>query len=182
MIWEYPDEWRESDVNADQIVAFMDGGKIMPTGWQRQFCEEGMILRKATREDIPAIKRIADANKETLGFVMRGALLEAIGQGGLLVAESLSHIAGFARYHHRRDQQTTVYEICVAEGYRSRGVGKGMIDSIQDESRERGKSCIQLKAMVGIAANTFYEKYGFSLVGVEAGRKRPLNIWRLPCT
>ena len=133
-----------------------------------------MDIRKATQDDLSAIKQIADANKATLGFVMRPALQEAIARHWLLVASMDNEIVGFCNYRHRRDGQTTVYEICVSEAHRGKGIGRALITTLAQECQ----SCIRLKAIVDVPANRFYEHIGFVLVGVEVGRKRQLNVWR----
>lgn len=140
------------------------------------------VIRKATLEDIPSIKKIADANKNTLGFVMSPALAENIARGWGLVqvcAECEPHkVVAFVNYRHRKDSQTTIYEICIAEDHRQRGVGRILLDALVQEAKERGKSFIQLKAIATIPANDFYRHYGFQLVGTEIGRKQLLNVWR----
>ena len=134
-----------------------------------------MQVRKASHADLDGIKAIADANKDTLGFVLRPALAENIARQWVLVAESNSRILGFCNFRHRRDRQTTIYEICVSQGYRGQGIGRAMIEALAKECQ----SCIRLKAMQGIAANDFYRHLGFQLVGTEQGKKRVLNLWIL---
>ncbi len=132
-------------------------------------------IRQAIENDLAAIKRIADANKSTLGFVMRPALQMALAYHWLLIAEQDNQIVAFCNYRHRRDGQTTIYEICVVEAHRGTGIGRALIDALLPECL----SCVRLKAIVGISANEFYQHMGFVLLGVEEGRKRPLNIWHL---
>lgn len=136
------------------------------------------MIRKALPEDIAAIKAIADKNKDTLGFVMRSTLLESIARSWVLVAESDNQVVGFVNYRHRRDEQTTIYEICVAQDYRGKGMGQALLNVLVKESASRGKAFIQLKAIATIPANRFYERYGFTLVRVESGRRQSLNVWR----
>ncbi len=138
-----------------------------------------MRVRQSTIEDIPALKAIADANRPTLGFLMRSAFAESVVARWVLVAERDSRLLGFVRYRHRRNEQTTIYELCVAQDYRGQGIGRLLIEALAQEAQERGKSHIQLKAVTGIAANGFYEHLGFALIGVETGKKRALNVWRL---
>jgi GNAT superfamily N-acetyltransferase len=140
-----------------------------------------MEVRKATAQDISAIKAIADANKQELGFVTRPALLFGIQKGWLLVAQCESGIVGFVHYRHRRDAQTTLYELCVEREHRDRGIGRLLIEALVDEARAQGKSYILLKAVVGIPANGFYEHIGFVLDRKEQGKKRALNAWKLLC-
>jgi len=125
--------------------------------------------------DLDAIKRIADANKDTLGFVLRPALAENIARQWVLVAEEGSRILGFCNFRHRRDGQTTIYEICVSKDERGCGIGRAMIEALVKECH----SCIRLKAMQGTAANGFYQHLGFELVGTEQGKKRALNVWTI---
>lgn len=137
------------------------------------------MIRKATPEDISAIKVIADKNKDTLGFVLRSTLLENIARSWVLVADVGGQVVGFVNYRHRRDEQTTIYEICVARAYRGQGIGQALVGALTQESVSQGKVFIQLKAITTIPANRFYERYGFTVLRVESGRKQPLNVWRL---
>jgi ribosomal protein S18 acetylase RimI-like enzyme len=137
------------------------------------------MIRKAIFSDIDSIKRIADANRDTLGFVMRPALLENIARGWVLIAESDTQIVGFVNYRHRRDAQTTIYEMCVAQEWRGQGLGKKLLDALKQEAIHHGKAYIQLKAISTITANDFYRHYGFKLIGTEPGRKQLLHVWRL---
>ena len=136
-------------------------------------------IRKATSQDIDAIKRIADANRDTLGFVLRPALQENIEKSWGLVAECDGQIVGFVNYRHRKDSQTTIYEICVSQEYRGQGIGFQLVDALCTEDVNLNKTSIQLKAMGGIRANNFYERYGFQLVSTETGKRQRLNVWRL---
>jgi len=133
-----------------------------------------LTIRKATLADLDRIKAIADANRATLGFVLRASLAEQVARQWIVVVEEGGSIVGFVNYRHRLDRQTTIYEICVAKDSRGRGNGRAMIEALVQECQ----SCIRLKAMQGIAANGFYEHLGFVLEGQEQGRKRILNRWR----
>ncbi len=138
-------------------------------------------IRKAEIQDLAAIKQLADDNRPTLGFVLRPALLAGIKQGWLLIAEQTNgELLGFIHYRHRRDMQTTLYEICVVQSFRRRGVGRALVKALAREAAQLRKNCIQLRAPVGIAANAFYQMTGFALDRTESGRKRQLNVWRYP--
>lgn len=135
------------------------------------------MIRQATAEDIPAIKRLADANKLALGFVHRAGLLDGIAHRWLLVAEIHQDIVGFVHYRHRRNEQTTLYEIVVAETWRGTGLGRTLIAALSADAQRHGKAVIRLKTPDTLPANGFYQHLGFCLVGQETGRKRRLNIW-----
>lgn len=135
-------------------------------------------IRKAKIQDLTVIKRLADENTTTLGFVLRPALVAGIERGWLLVAErSNEEVVGFVHYRHRRDSQTTLYEICVQQHHRLQGIGIALVSALSAEASALGKTQIRLKAPADIVANNFYRAVGFTLAGTEPGRKRNLNIW-----
>ena len=140
----------------------------------------GIPIRKANIGDLDAIKALADANKSSLGFIIRPTLSFGIQKGWILVAESKDHrVIGFVHYRHRQDSQTTLYEICVDETQRGNGVGRSLIEMLSAEAAALGKEYIRLKAPVNLPANRFYQIIGFNLVGVIGGKRRQLNIWEI---
>jgi len=134
-------------------------------------------VRKACAEDLDAVKALADANKSALGFVLRPALAAGIQRGWLLVAEQAGQVIGFIHYRHRQDSRTTLHEICVDETWRGNGVGRLLVQALAAESEALGKLCIRLKSPADLPANEFYRQMGFTLVGVEQGKRRRLNVW-----
>ncbi len=140
----------------------------------------GITIRKATLDDISAIKDLADAHKYELGFMIRSALVRSVGRQEVFVAEDSTDIVGFVEYHHRKDRQTTLYHIAVRVNYRRKGVGRLLITTLVAEAREREKKSIQLKCPLDLAANRFYYRMGFSRIGIELGERRRLAVWELP--
>jgi ribosomal protein S18 acetylase RimI-like enzyme len=140
-----------------------------------------IVIRHATPADLAQVKRLADANKDTLGFVLRPALEAGINRRWLLVAEHVpsSTVIGFAHYWHRKDTQTTLHELCVHTSSRCQGIGHALLDMLVQETAARGQTALRLKVVQGITANTFYEHYGFTCVGSETGKRRALFIWHL---
>ena len=137
-------------------------------------------IRKATEKDIDKIKLIADANKDSIGFVLRPKLESALNRGELLVATTRNgRVLGFANYHHRKDAQTTLYEICVKEEHRGNGIGRKLIQALVEESKTIGKKKVLLKCPESLEANAFYRKLCFENIAKENGRKRCLNVWAL---
>jgi ribosomal protein S18 acetylase RimI-like enzyme len=111
--------------------------------------------------------------------VLRPALAKSLERGEVLVSENSKGIVGFVEYHHRRDEQTTLYHIAVYSDHRRLNIGKRLIAALADDAREHGKRFIQLKCPVDLDANTFYRRLGFSRAGVQPGKNRDLAIWRL---
>jgi ribosomal protein S18 acetylase RimI-like enzyme len=140
-----------------------------------------VIFLKATAEQVPSMKRIADANRDELGFVNRAKLSQVVTEGRAIVALCDNEVFGFVIFRHRKtDTQTTLSEICLEQGFRGQGYGRGLIDALYSDCIQHSRSYIRLKCPVDLAANAFYERVGFQKVGTEVGRVRQLNIWDLP--
>ncbi len=137
-------------------------------------------IRRATDSDLDAIKELADAHKRELGFVIRPALARSIEREELLIAENHAGVIGFVEYHHRQDEQTTLYHIAVAPDYRCMGVGKALIGKLCEEAVASDKQVILLKCPIDLPAHGFYDEMGFEIMGSEAGKERSLIIWGLP--
>lgn len=140
----------------------------------------GVILRKATAQDLSDIKALADLHRRELGFVIRGALESSITSAEIIVAtDEDSRLLGFVHYRHRRDQQTTLYNIVVDEEHQRLGLGTKLIDALRSETEKRRQKHILLKCPQKLPANEFYRGYGFVLSDNERGKVKPLNIWKL---
>lgn len=129
------------------------------------------MVRLATLDDIVAIKKIADKHTREIGFVLKPALEEHCRKETLLVSETDGEVSGFCNYHHRRDGVNVIYEICVSDNFRHRGIAKEMIDKIPRP--------IQLKCPVDNESNNFYVHIGAKLLETVSGKKRALNVYRI---
>lgn len=137
-----------------------------------------IVITKARSTDINEIKQIADLHRRELGFVRRPSLSEAIIRSEIFVAKKNGSILGFVDYRHRKDRQTTLYNIAVLPQYRNLGVGRKLIEALVAEAKKLDQSCILLKCPEELSANKFYEALRFQLREVEPGKHRRLNIWR----
>lgn len=139
---------------------------------------DDVTIRKARHDDVPAIKVLADANRHALGFVLRSALVAGVRAECVLVAEAQAvGVVGFVHYRHRRDDQTTMYQLCVDSAFRGNGVGRRLVCALAAQARELGKVRIRAKSPSDSPSGAFYEAFGFVLVGREPGKKRDLNVW-----
>lgn len=137
------------------------------------------LVRQAQVADLPVVKRLADAHRHELGFVLLPSLRERIEQGEMLVAVRDGEVIGFVDYHRRRDGQITLYHIVVKPGVRGQGIGRALLAALEACGRDTNCRRIALKCPIDLASNHFYERYGFTLDGTIEGRKRPLNVWML---
>ena len=138
-----------------------------------------VCIRKATQSDLGQLKSLVDRHKHELGFVLRPALLQSIQRDEVFVAVSDGLMIGLVEYHHRRDEQTTVYHIVVADEWRRQGVGGQLLTALQEESRRKSKRHILLKCPFDLSANAFYGETGFQLAASENGHSRKLNVWKM---
>lgn len=135
-------------------------------------------IRHATPKDIDDIKQLADNHRHELGFLRRPALLEAIQRTELLVAQNSTSIVGFVEYRHRRDQQTTLYNIVVCSDHLRQGIGRNLMAALEREAKQKTKSWILLKCPEDLPANQFYAHIGYQKIEVQQGKLRRLNVWR----
>ena len=129
------------------------------------------MVRLATLDDIDSIKKIADKHTKEIGFVLRPALLKHCNEKTLLVYEIDGEVVGFCNYHRRRDSINVIYEICVSDNYRNKGIAKQLIDNVPKP--------IRLKCPVDNESNKFYVHIGARLVKTVAGKKRDLNVYEI---
>lgn len=136
-----------------------------------------IVSRDKQKRTFPAsvaglAKNIADKHKHELGFVNIAALKEAEEREELEVIDK----TGFVHFHHRRDNQTTIYEIATI--IKRQGWGRLLFYRVLCSAVERGKKFIVAKCPEDLPSNGFYQKLGFKLAEVESGKKRRLNKWR----
>jgi GNAT superfamily N-acetyltransferase len=146
--------------------------------------------RLAREQDIPELRALLKVSRTAFGFIPTIVLQEAIRQGEVVVATNVgaqrvvpvgahgrAPLLGMIRYHHRRDRVTTLHEIAVHPGHQGRGIGRALLERLEEEARGRGQIAIRLKCPIDLPANGFYAHLGFTRVGIEAGKRRPLVVW-----
>lgn len=88
------------------------------------------MIRPAIESDLKDIKRIANQNREFIGFVMNVALRESIAKGSLLVLEKEGEIIGFVHFHARKDGWHTLHELAVSKAHQHAGHGQRLFDQV----------------------------------------------------
>ena len=132
-------------------------------------------IRFANENDLPAIVRIIRANASELGGVFYPSLRRAIAARELYVHIMANQVAGFVNWHAvtrgANKDTSTIYEIAVDERWRGVGVGRALLNAVPPPVRLK---CTQDNER----GNAFYASAGMTLIGNEAGKHRPLNVWR----
>jgi ribosomal protein S18 acetylase RimI-like enzyme len=138
------------------------------------------MIAKAMPKDVDAMKKVADASRYELGFILRVQMQEAVEENRAFVTIINNKVVGFVIYRHRKkDLQTTLGEICISQEYRGQGLGKELIRALVQECSNQSRAYIQLKCPVGLHANKFYEHLGFRCISTQPGKSRSLNVWVL---
>ncbi|MYC76284.1 GNAT family N-acetyltransferase [Candidatus Poribacteria bacterium] len=140
------------------------------------------ISKAKDLSDVDIVKHIADEHRAELGFHARQAYVDSLDKGELLIAKKEDQVVGFVRYHHRRDNRTTLYEIAIIPDVRSKGIGHQLIKALIADCQRVSSRCLRLSCPVELPANHFYEAVGFirSTRRSRRGRSRPLYEWELP--
>ncbi len=140
--------------------------------------ESVAFIRPAIPADLDIIKRLADANRADIGFVLRPALAASITRGWLYVAVRSDVLVGFIHFRVRRDGWITIYEICTNATVRRQGVGGTLLRAVYEAGASQEQHGVRLKCPVGSSANLFYSAMGLCQIGEEAGKKRALILWQ----
>jgi len=130
------------------------------------------MIRPATQADVPRIKALMQSEP---GFWKQDAPANALeielasAKNLAIVWEEAGDIVGFACAH---DLGFRAYlgELIVAKAARGRGIGRVLVEHIQDELRRRG--CPLLISDVWKDAEGFYRSLGWSEPEVVLLRKR----------
>jgi N-acetylglutamate synthase-like GNAT family acetyltransferase len=139
-----------------------------------------IIIRKAQVSDLNSIKSLVDQHKKELGFVIRPALQRSTESNEIDIAvDNNSQLIGFVHYRHRKDGQTTLYNIVVDSNWRRLGIASRLVQSLEKECKIKQQGKIFLKCPQELAANTFYTNYGFEEGDTQDGKHRALSIWTL---
>lgn len=137
------------------------------------------VVRAAVEADLPRVKAVLDAHRHELGFVPLPALRQALARGWLYVAVADGDVFGMIDWWARRDGVVVLYNVAVLPDARLRGAGLRLVRTMIAWAAEREAAEIRLKCPESLPSNTFYAHLGFTLIGWEAGKRRPLNCWSL---
>ncbi len=155
----------------------------MPALYNKIYIMSSIAISKAKDlSDVDVVKHIADQHRAELGFHARQAYVDSLNKDELLIAKKDDQVVGFVRYHHRRDNRTTLYEIAIIPHARGKGIGHRLIDALIADCQRVSSRCLRLSCPVELPANRFYEVIGFirSTRRSRRGRSRPLYEWELP--
>ena len=133
------------------------------------------------------VQRIADANRDSFGFLPAGAYADAASKSRLWIATDGSDehtLHGYLLFGgHRR--WLRVYQIYLAPHFRGQGFAKALLDELKAYGRKNHDNFITARVGADLAANKFWTTSGFSLVQQQRGGEttnRTINIYALNLT
>lgn len=139
-----------------------------------------IAIMEMNSKHIDQAKRLADDNRDALGFVLRGSFEKAVEKGFAYVAVEGEIVLGFVLFYHRiRDKQTTLYDICVAVQHRGRGIGLQLYNRVLQDCRINQREMLQLTCPAKLPSNAFYRNRGMTLHETKQGKTQMLNVYRL---
>ena len=130
------------------------------------------LFRAATEEDLIQIKKLTNRLRNELPFVMNVILRDAIKRDELYVCDNNDNIIGFVHFYKRNDGWTTLHEIGVSPEFQRMSIGEKLFKLVP-------KPLILKTTVNNEKANNFYKKLGLTLLRIEKGRKRELNVWTI---
>jgi GNAT superfamily N-acetyltransferase len=129
-----------------------------------------LLLRRATRADIPAMSRIRLAVTENvlrdptrITVAMYEDFLERSGRGW--VAELDGEIVGFSYADH---VNASIWALFIQPGREGRGLGKALLDQATDWLFKRGHERVRLTTGADTRADRFYAARGWRREPVSA--------------
>lgn len=127
----------------------------------------GLVLREARRTDIDALAKLEAECFSTDRLSRRSLASLARAPSAFVVLASLDAPVGYAVLLTRRGGRSArLYSIAVSPNSAGRGVGRRLLQAIEDEARRRGASRMHLEARADNgSAIHLYEKMGYRLVG-----------------
>ena len=127
---------------------------------------------------LDGVMSLGRQNAKTLGFFPKGAFLDYANRGHIRAYVHGKDIGGYLafRIHHLT---VVIVHLCVADGFRNRGIAKALLDDLCDRSGEF--AAIRANCRVDFPANTVWPRLGFVPRGEKPGRslqsRTTLRIW-----
>jgi ribosomal protein S18 acetylase RimI-like enzyme/predicted nucleic acid-binding protein len=115
-----------------------------------------------------AVLTLYRCHRQTLGFFPTGAFEQCASERRLHLARLNGVAAGYVAYRVSRGE-AVIAHLCVAEGFRSRGVARALLDQVfRDTSQLLG---VRLSCRRDYEeANRMWPRFGFTCVGERRGR------------
>ena len=128
---------------------------------------------------VDQVRRLADANKDALGFLSATAYEEAAMKGCLWVAVSgtARRLRGYL-FFGVRFPRLRVYQVYVCPEFRSSGTARTLIERLKRYGEDHDYLSIAARVASELPANRFWHALGFNVIGRCPGGKKDRTINR----
>ncbi len=99
---------------------------------------------------------------------------EPISEHFMAVDEKTSEIVGVIKLFEKAPEMGQASHLAVAAEHQHKGIGKFLIDTVENRARERGFKT--LGAMARITASAYFEKYGYRVAGIPVPHLGTINL------
>ncbi|NCP24632.1 MAG: GNAT family N-acetyltransferase [Erythrobacter sp.] len=140
-----------------------------------------LFNREELEPHIESIRKAADSERSSFGFLPPNAYREFVQQGRAVAAISSTtgELAGYCLYGGVFPQ-AKIFQTYVAPDFRGQAIGERLLTSVLERLEQRGfLSAVASVAADLSAANRFYEKMGFDVVATKEGGKTTKRLIRV---
>ncbi len=123
-----------------------------------------IIYTKAKLSDIVHMQEVVRPEVDKGIILFRSSDEMATNIRSYILAKEDEHIIGFGALHFHADDLAEVRSLVVKEGYRGKGVGKGIVEALIEE----GKSLLVKKIFTLTYQKKFFETVGFTEIPKES--------------
>lgn len=124
---------------------------------------------KPDSPEFEEVKSLSRSHQAFLGQLPWEAFSDAAASGRLLAAKSTSELAGYCLYRVRkRDRSVSLTHVCVADGWRERGVARRLIEEVIAHNPHA--SFVMAKCRADYAASGLWPALHFARVGSSPGK------------
>lgn len=134
-------------------------------------------IRQCVPEDFPAVIRLSDQNKRTLGLLPREAIRKYVTDGNVYAAFHKGNLIAYILFSLPRTQ-IRITHLCVSKEWAHRGIARELVDYLQKIHPTR--SGIILHCRRDWPTNGLWERLGFSPLIPKTGRGQTLaelTVW-----
>lgn len=136
------------------------------------------LVRSATPADLTYLLHIQNKQTDSIGYVNKGALLERINTGRILVLTHNGDPAGYLNYTHRRDRITHLNQVAVSEELWRIGLGTLAMHQLIENARRCGSLMLHCRTAIDLPANRFWPTLGMRPGPLIPGQRRVLIPWK----
>lgn len=140
------------------------------------------MMRKIDTATIESIKMMMRKNYNSVGFIPITSVKRAADRGQLIIRRRKFCLVGYLLSGPiRAGKQVSIWQVCVKESYRGKGIGSSLFFELMRKSRRGKATGIRLRCAADLPSNRFWVINKFDLVSSSPSKngKREINEYSL---